>query len=89
MSLDGKTLDRIELVRLLQESAGLAEGVDLGAGSDDTPLCELGYDSLALLQVSGRIRREYGVELPEVAVSDMEPFGEWIDLILETVAAGD
>jgi act minimal PKS acyl carrier protein len=88
MSLDTKSLDRVELIRLLQESAGLEEGVALDAGADDTPLCELGYDSLALLQVTGRIRREYGVELPEVAVSDMEPFGGWIDLILETVSAG-
>ncbi|HZU56491.1 MAG TPA: acyl carrier protein [Actinocrinis sp.] len=76
------TIDREVLTRLLRESAGVEEGVDLD-GEDvlDTPFVEIGYDSLALLQVTGRIRREYGIDLPDDAVSDAETFRSLLEMI--------
>lgn len=59
-----------DLVRLLAESAGEAEGVDWEGDVLDTPFLELGYDSLALLQVTGRIKREYRLALPDDVVAD-------------------
>ncbi|MEV0176602.1 acyl carrier protein [Streptomyces sp. NPDC050803] len=60
-----------DLLRLLQESAGVKDGIDLDADDVvDTPFLELGYDSLALLQVTGRIKREFGVMLPDTVVAD-------------------
>ena len=67
------TLNLSELVRLLRESAGADEGVDLDGPIIDTPFIELGYDSLALLQLVGVIQREYGVELDDEAVSAETP----------------
>ncbi|WP_328874306.1 acyl carrier protein [Streptomyces sp. NBC_00287] len=65
----GFTLD--DLLRLLRESAGVPESVDLKADDVlDTPFYRLGYDSLALLQVTGRIKREYGLLLPDTIVAD-------------------
>lgn len=66
---DGFTLS--ELLRLLADSAGIPEGVDLEAEDVvDTPFYRLGYDSLALLQVTGRLKREYGLMLPDTIVAD-------------------
>lgn len=66
------TLELPDLTRLLRESAGEEEGVDLDGDVLDTDFVELGYDSLALLQVIGRIQREYGVEIPDDAAADAE-----------------
>lgn len=73
------TLD--DLTRLLRESAGEEEGIDLDGDILDTEFLDLGYDSLALLQVTGRIQREYGIELPDDAVADAETPRALLDLI--------
>ncbi|MGW6390062.1 acyl carrier protein [Streptomyces sp. NPDC055103] len=64
------TLDT--LLQILRESAGEEEGVDLGGDILDTPFVELGYDSLALLQATGRIERDLGVALPDDVVAEAE-----------------
>lgn len=61
-----------ELASMLRESAGEEEGIDLDGDVLDTPFIQLGYDSLALLQVIGRIQRESGVRIPDDAVVDAE-----------------
>lgn len=62
-----------ELTVLLRECAGDAEEVDLEtADASDISFVELGYDSLALLQVAGAVKRAYGVELPDDDVIGVE-----------------
>lgn len=70
-----------DLTRLLRESAGEEEGIDLDGDILDTEFLDLGYDSLALLQVTGRIQREYAIELPDDAVADAETPRALLDLI--------
>ncbi|MDX6361930.1 MAG: minimal acyl carrier protein [Streptomyces sp.] len=70
-----------DLTRMLRESAGEEEGVDLDGDVIDTPFLELGYDSLALLQVIGEIQREYGISVPDDAVVDAETPGALLALI--------
>jgi act minimal PKS acyl carrier protein len=69
-----------DLVRLLRENAGVDEGVDLDGDILDTAFYELGYDSLALLQLVGVIRREYGADLADEAVAAETP-REFLDLV--------
>ncbi|GGS05543.1 actinorhodin polyketide synthase acyl carrier protein [Streptomyces humidus] len=61
------TLD--ELVRVLRESAGEEEGVDLEGDILDVPFDDLGYDSLALLNTVIGIQQAVGVTLPDDIVS--------------------
>ncbi|MBN3931825.1 acyl carrier protein [Streptomyces fenghuangensis] len=70
-----------DLTRMLRESAGEEEGVDLDGDVRDTPFIDLGYDSLALLQVIGQIQREYGIAIPDDAVVDAETPGALLDLV--------
>jgi act minimal PKS chain-length factor (CLF/KS beta) len=56
------TLD--DLSRILRDSAGVA----LDPGNDDTPLADLGYESLAVLELAARVKNQYGVVLPEETV---------------------
>lgn len=70
-----------DLTRMLRESAGEEEGVDLESGILDTSFIDLGYDSLALLQVIGLVQREYGVSVPDGAVADAETPRALLDVI--------
>jgi minimal PKS acyl carrier protein len=58
-----------DLKRILRESAGVDEYVDLEGEILDTDFDALGYDSLALLETAARISREYGVTLDDEAVT--------------------
>ncbi|QMU78187.1 acyl carrier protein [Streptacidiphilus sp. PB12-B1b] len=72
----------LELTARLRECAGDAEeGVDLDGDVLDTPFIELGYDSLALLQVTGVIKRELGIELSDDAVVEAETPRLLLDMI--------
>lgn len=71
-----------ELTVLLRECAGDAEEVDLEtADASEISFVELGYDSLALLQVAGAVKREYGVELPDDDVIGVETPQSLLQLI--------
>jgi act minimal PKS acyl carrier protein len=58
-----------DLKRILRESAGADENVDLDDEILDIDFDALGYDSLALLETAARITREYGVTLDDEAVT--------------------
>ena len=76
-----KTVTLADLTRMLRESAGEEEGIDLDGDVIDTSFIDLGYDSLALLQVIGQIQREYGIDIPDDAVVDAETPGAMLALI--------
>ncbi|MCO1580344.1 acyl carrier protein [Crossiella sp. SN42] len=65
--MSGFTL--IDLKKVLTEAAG-EENADLAAGLD-TPLADLGYDSLAKLEVAALLRRAYRLPVPDEAVDRM------------------
>lgn len=73
------TLDT--LLQILRECAGEEEGVDLGGDILNTPFVDLGYDSLALLQATGRIERDLGVALPDDVVAEAETPALLLDLV--------
>ncbi|MEU7580018.1 acyl carrier protein [Streptomyces sp. NPDC041068] len=75
----GFTVD--DLKRILREGAGADEGVDLDGDILDAAFDELGYDSLALLETSGRIEREYGITLDESLLADAPTPSALIDAV--------
>jgi act minimal PKS acyl carrier protein len=58
-----------DLRRILQESAGTEQGVDLEGEILDTEFDDLGYDSIALMETAARIAREYGVPIDDDALT--------------------
>jgi aromatase len=52
----------------------------------DTAFSEIGYDSLALLELAGRIQREYGVPMPDDAHTQMTTPRRAIDFINSRLA---
>lgn len=84
MSAHHFTLD--DLRRILLEGAGAAEGVDLDGDIIDVPFEDLGYESLAMLETSSRIEREYGVTLDEELVTDAATPRTLIEAVGEQLA---
>ncbi|MEU9235820.1 acyl carrier protein [Streptomyces subrutilus] len=81
-------LELTDLTRLLRECAGEDEGVDLdGADVLDTLFLDLGYDSLALLQTTGRIEREYEITLDEEAIDEAETPRKYLELVNRVLSA--
>ncbi|MBT2510559.1 acyl carrier protein [Streptomyces sp. ISL-98] len=83
-----RELTLTDLTRILREAAGEDESVDLDGDILDTPFAELGYDSLALLEVAGRIERELGAKLSDDAVGEAETPRQFLKLANEPVPAG-
>lgn len=63
------TIDDIR--RLLRESAGVDESVDIDGDIGDTDFALLGYDSLAVLELTARIEQQYGVKIREEEVGEL------------------
>ncbi len=78
---ESNVMELADLTRLLRECAGEDEAVDLDGDVMDTEFTELGYDSLALLQVIGRIQRDFGVVVPDDAVAEAETPRALLDLV--------
>ena len=57
--MSGFTLD--DLRSLLRDCAGEDEGVDLSGDIADTPLHDLGYESLAVVELGVRLERFHGL----------------------------
>lgn len=68
MTMRQFTID--DLKRILLEGAGADEAVDLHGDILDLSFDDLGYESLAMLETSSRIEREYGITLDDTAVTD-------------------
>ncbi len=58
-----------DLRRLLEECAGVADEPDRGGDFCDADLQDLGYDSIAVMEVAARITREYGLEIDDEALA--------------------
>ena len=67
--MQGFTLEHLK--EALRASAGVDGSVDLNEDVLDRPFEELGYDSLALLELAGRVQREFGVPMPDDARQHM------------------
>ncbi|MEV1027092.1 acyl carrier protein [Streptomyces sp. NPDC050264] len=83
-------MDRFELSdlkTLLRECAGEEEGIDWDGDVIDVPFIELGYDSLALLQTTGRIERDHGLTLDEDAVDEAETPRALLALVNEALSS--
>ncbi|MEV2196535.1 acyl carrier protein [Streptomyces phaeochromogenes] len=65
-----RALDLSDLCRIFQESAGVDPDVDLGGDIYDTELRDLGYDSVAVMEVAARISRDYGVTIGDEVLAE-------------------
>lgn len=70
-----------EIFDILEEFAGVEDDVVLDESQADTPFRDLGYDSLAVLELQGQLERRLGVDLPAGAAQDMVSANATRDLV--------
>ncbi|MDA2812991.1 phosphopantetheine-binding protein [Nocardiopsis sp. RSe5-2] len=78
------TLD--DLTRLLREGVGVDDGVDLDGDIMSTPFTDIGYDSLALLEVAVLVEQEFGVAIPDEEIAELTTPRLTIDYVNERLA---
>ncbi|MFC9745651.1 acyl carrier protein [Streptomyces niveus] len=66
---------------ILRECAGEDDAAASGDNRIDMEFTALGYDSLALLEATARVSREYGVEIPEEALADVKTPGQFLAVV--------
>jgi act minimal PKS acyl carrier protein len=66
-----QTLTIDGLREIMRGVAGVDEAVDLDGDIVETTFTDLGYDSLAVLEVTAQIRRQHGLRVPDDAVGTL------------------
>lgn len=86
MTEDSRLLTLDDLRRILHEAAGADE---IGPTDDilDREFAELGYDSIALLECSGRIEREFLVTLADDTVAEAPTPRALLDIVNAEIAS--
>lgn len=74
-------LELQDLHRIFRESAGVPAEADMDGDIADTDFDELGYDSVALMEVAARITREYGLAIDDEALASATTPRLLLDLV--------
>ncbi|HEY3753019.1 MAG TPA: acyl carrier protein [Pseudonocardiaceae bacterium] len=77
-----------DLRRVLRDSAGEEEGVNLDGDIIDVEFAELGYDSIALLETGGYVERERGVSLDEESVTAAKTPRTFLAVVNDSLSNG-
>jgi minimal PKS acyl carrier protein len=80
-TLQGFSLD--DLRAIMRSAAGEGDDYDLDGDIAETPFADLGYDSLALLEVSSQIRQAHAVSVPDGALHGESTPGGTVRLVNE------
>ncbi|MGC5033492.1 acyl carrier protein [Micromonospora sp. DT229] len=74
-----------DLARLLKECAGEEES-NLRDDALEVPFAAMGYDSVAMLEIAGRLRAEYGVVMDDEEILPAETPRQLLDLVNTSMA---
>jgi act minimal PKS acyl carrier protein len=80
------TLD--DLRAIMRRAAGAEDASRLDDDSADTPFADLGYDSLAVLDVAARIQEDFRVRLSDDIVDRFVTPGDAVKVVNELLAGG-
>jgi minimal PKS acyl carrier protein len=73
--------------RIMRECAGEDGTVTLDGDIADTPFTELGYDSLAVLELAARIQQQMGIPMPDEALDHLQSPGSTVEYVNNRAAA--
>ncbi|MBT2383949.1 acyl carrier protein [Streptomyces sp. ISL-11] len=74
-------MDLDTLRAILVACAGEDEAAGLAGDILDVPFADLGYNSLALMESAARIKREFGVDIADDVLSELETPRAVLDLV--------
>jgi len=80
------TLD--DLKGIMQRAGGIDGASELDVESADTSFYDLGYDSLAVLEIAARIQEDFTVRLSDDMVERLASPSDAISVVNELLAGG-
>jgi act minimal PKS acyl carrier protein len=72
------TFTEENLKKIMIDCVSGDESVDLDREIRDVPFIDLGYDSLLVLEIIGRLKRDHGIDIPDEAVADLRTPGQFL-----------
>jgi act minimal PKS acyl carrier protein len=72
-----------DLREIMRRCAGVDDEVDLDGAIEDTNFTDLGYDSLAVMEIHARIQQDYGVSIPEDLQADLATPAATVEFVNE------
>ncbi|MFJ9584811.1 acyl carrier protein [Streptomyces acidicola] len=76
-----------DLYAIMIECAGVDDGVELDADAAGLTFADLGYDSLAVLEVFSQIERKTDLAIPEETVHDLSTPADVVSYVSGRVPA--
>ncbi|MFI6323663.1 acyl carrier protein [Nonomuraea sp. NPDC050556] len=61
-----------DLRSVIRATVGVDDSVNLDGEIGDVPFRDLGYDSLAVLEIANKIEKQYGVAVPDDMIVELE-----------------
>lgn len=83
---DSKELTLDDLTRILRRTAGAGERGDLDGNVLDIEFSELGYDSVALLEMCGAVEREYSIKFDDYVVESAKTPRAFLAVVNDSLA---
>ncbi|CAI4166209.1 acyl carrier protein [Streptomyces albidoflavus] len=80
------TISFNDLKTIMSRSLGEVDGTELTEADLTTPFTEIGYDSLAVLEIASQLQREYGLQIPDEAIEEMDTPQAVIDYVNTSLA---
>ena len=81
------TFTQADLVGYMRRAAGEDEAIGLDGHIAETTFADLGYDSLAVMEIVSLVEQELGVRLPEEAMAEAETPEQFVQLVNELLPA--
>ncbi|MFE5564682.1 acyl carrier protein [Amycolatopsis japonica] len=78
-----------DLRNLLRDAVGVEDGVDLDGRIEDVPFGDLGYDSLALIEMASHLKRTSGIVIPDDAAAELSSPRAAVEIINAHLADRD
>ncbi|MFI8089631.1 acyl carrier protein [Streptomyces sp. NPDC086080] len=76
-----------DLKAIMNRCTGELDGEELKEADIATPFTDIGYDSLAVLEIASQLQREYGLQIPDEAIEEMVSPKAVLDYVNANLAA--
>ncbi|MFJ8107281.1 acyl carrier protein [Streptomyces sp. NPDC096132] len=81
------TISFEDLKAIMSRCIGELDGQEITENDLGTSFTDLGYDSLAVLEIASQVQREYGLKIPDEAIESMDSPQAVIDYVNTSLAA--
>jgi act minimal PKS acyl carrier protein len=77
-----------DLTMIMRSCAGMAESAQLSGADLEETYADLGYDSLAVLEIQAQIQQQYGIRVGDEAVDHMPTPAATLSYVNMLILAG-